>query len=447
MPIEPSTATGQKPPPSPEALLRDSARSARLGLWALAMGFGGFILWAALAPLDEGVPTQGMVVLDTKRKAVQHLSGGLVKEVLVREGDIVAEGQPLIRLDDMVAKANFQMVRQRYLASRATEARLMAEQTKQARIAFHPDLVQAGSDPGIAQQMQNQVRLLDSRRSSLAAELMGIQESIKGLEGQIKSNDAILLNRQNQLALLNQELGSLRDLVKEGYAPRNRQLELERMVAESSAVQSDLLGNTLRTRQAIAEIRQRAIARQQDYQKEVETQLAEVTRDAQSDAVRMLAVTDELSRSEVRAPSQGQVVALSVQTIGGVINAGQKLMDIVPENAPLLIETRVAPHLIDRVQASLPVDIRFGSFAHTPQLVIEGKVLSVSKDLLTDPQTNASYYLARIGLTPQGVAALGKRQLQAGMPAEVVIKTGERSMLTYLLHPLTKRIAASMKEE
>lgn len=447
MPIEPSTATGQKPPPSPEALLRDSARSARLGLWALAMGFGGFILWAALAPLDEGVPTQGMVVLDTKRKAVQHLSGGLVKEVLVREGDIVAEGQPLIRLDDMVAKANFQMVRQRYLASRATEARLMAEQTKQARIAFHPDLVQAGSDPGIAQQMQNQVRLLDSRRSSLAAELMGIQESIKGLEGQIKSNDAILLNRQNQLALLNQELGSLRDLVKEGYAPRNRQLELERMVAESSAVQSDLLGNTLRTRQAIAEIRQRAIARQQDYQKEVETQLAEVTRDAQSDAVRMLAVTDELSRSEVRAPSQGQVVALSVQTIGGVINAGQKLMDIVPENAPLLIETRVAPHLIDRVRASLPVDIRFGSFAHTPQLVIEGKVLSVSKDLLTDPQTNASYYLARIGLTPQGVAALGKRQLQAGMPAEVVIKTGERSMLTYLLHPLTKRIAASMKEE
>lgn len=447
MPIEPSTATGQKSPPSPEALLRDSARSARLGLWALAMGFGGFILWAALAPLDEGVPTQGMVVLDTKRKAVQHLSGGLVKEVLVREGDIVAEGQPLIRLDDMVAKANFQMVRQRYLASRATEARLMAEQTKQARIAFHPDLVQAGSDPGIAQQMQNQVRLLDSRRSSLAAELMGIQESIKGLEGQIKSNDAILLNRQNQLALLNQELGSLRDLVKEGYAPRNRQLELERMVAESSAVQSDLLGNTLRTRQAIAEIRQRAIARQQDYQKEVETQLAEVTRDAQSDAVRMLAVTDELSRSEVRAPSQGQVVALSVQTIGGVINAGQKLMDIVPENAPLLIETRVAPHLIDRVRASLPVDIRFGSFAHTPQLVIEGKVLSVSKDLLTDPQTNASYYLARIGLTPQGVAALGKRQLQAGMPAEVVIKTGERSMLTYLLHPLTKRIAASMKEE
>ncbi|MBP8019004.1 MAG: HlyD family type I secretion periplasmic adaptor subunit [Hylemonella sp.] len=447
MPIEPSTATGQKPPPSPEALLRDSARSARLGLWALAMGFGGFILWAALAPLDEGVPTQGMVVLDTKRKAVQHLSGGLVKEVLVREGDIVAEGQPLIRLDDMVAKANFQMVRQRYLASRATEARLMAEQTKQARIAFHPDLVQAGSDPGIAQQMQNQVRLLDSRRSSLAAELMGIQESIKGLEGQIKSNDAILLNRQNQLALLNQELGSLRDLVKEGYAPRNRQLELERMVAESSAVQSDLLGNMLRTRQAIAEIRQRAIARQQDYQKEVETQLAEVTRDAQSDAVRMLAVTDELSRSEVRAPSQGQVVALSVQTIGGVINAGQKLMDIVPENAPLLIETRVAPHLIDRVRASLPVDIRFGSFAHTPQLVIEGKVLSVSKDLLTDPQTNASYYLARIGLTPQGVAALGKRQLQAGMPAEVVIKTGERSMLTYLLHPLTKRIAASMKEE
>ena len=132
---------------------------------------------------------------------------------------------------------------------------------------------------------------------------------------------------------------------------------------------------------------------------------------------------------------------------GGVVAPGQKLMDIVPKGEPLLLEARVAPHMIDRVHAGLPVDVRFSSFAHSPQLVVNGKLVSISADLLTEPQTNMSYYLARVEVTPEGRKALGKRQLQPGMPVEVIFKTGERSMLTYLLHPLTKRLAASMTEE
>ena len=135
------------------------------------------------------------------------------------------------------------------------------------------------------------------------------------------------------------------------------------------------------------------------------------------------------------------------QTVGGVIAPGQKLMDVVPVNEPLLLETRVPPHLIDRVRAGIPVDVRFSSFAHSPQLVVQGKLVSVSGDLLVDPQTNASYYLARVAVTQEGLQKLGKRSLQPGMPVEVVFKTGERSLLVYLLHPLTKRIAASMTEE
>jgi protease secretion system membrane fusion protein len=221
------------------------------------------------------------------------------------------------------------------------------------------------------------------------------------------------------------------------------------MVSESSTAIAELLGNITRSRRAIAEMRQRAISRQQEYRKEVETQLADVTREVQSDAERIVSVREDLARTEIKAPSAGQVVGLTVQTVGGVIQPGQKVMDVVPGDAPLLLETRVPPHLIDKVQAGLPVDIRFSAFAHSPQLVVEGKVVSVSGDLLSEqgPGGTISYYLARVAVTPAGLKTLGNRQMQPGMPAEMVIKTGERTLLTYLLHPLTKRLAASMKEE
>lgn len=424
-----------------------TGRPGRIGLWALAIGFGGFLVWAALAPLDEGVPATGMVAIDTKRKAVQHLSGGIVQEVLVREGDEVKEGQLLIRLDSAVARANHESVRQRYLGLRATQGRLLAEQSGQSAIGFHPDLVAASTDPLIRQQMQNQEQLFMTRRSLLRSDLQSIEESIQGQEGLLLAYKGMLENRTSQLRLINEELGHLRGLVAEGYAPRNRQLEMERMVADASTAIADLRGNIERARRSIGEMRQRAMSRQQEYRKEVETQLADVSREVLSDNEKLRAVTDDLARTEIKAPAGGQVVGLVVQTVGGVVQPGQKLMDIVPKGAPLLLEAHVAPHLIDRVHTDLPVDVRFSSFAHSPQLVVGGKVVSISADLLTEPQTNISYYLARVEVTPEGLERLGKRQLQPGMPVEVIFKTGERSMLTYLLHPLTKRLAASMTEE
>lgn len=438
-----SAAMGGMAAPAPA----DARRIGRMGLWALGIGFGGFLLWAGLAPLDEGVPGQGIVAIDTKRKAVQHLSGGIVKDVLVREGDVVTAGQLLIRLDGAVARANYESVRQRYLGLRAMQGRLEAEQAGRASIRFHPDLEQASSDPLIRQQMLNQEQLFQTRRNLLRSDLQSIEESIQGQEGMLQGYASILINRKSQQALLNEELGQLRGLVSEGYAPRNRQRELERMVADSGSSIADLQGNTVRAQRTIGELRQRAISRQQDYRREVETQLADVGRDVLAEEQKFKAVTDDLGRMEIKAPAAGQVVSLAVQTVGGVVQPGQKLMDIVPEKEPLLLEAHVAPHLIDRVKAGLPVDVRFSSFAHSPQLVVDGQVVSVSGDLLTEPQTNMSYYLARVQVTPEGMKALGKRQLQPGMPVEVVFKTGERSMLTYLLHPLTKRLSAAMKEE
>ena len=425
----------------------ESFRAGRVGLWALLIGFGGFLLWAGLAPLDEGVPAAGMVAIDTKRKAVQHLSGGIVKEVLVREGDEVKEGQMLMALDPAVARANYESVRQRYLGLRAMQGRLLAEQAGAATIVFHPDLQAAASDPLIRQQMQNQEQLFMTRRNLLRSDLQSIEESIQGQEGLLQAYRGMLDNRANQLRLVNEELANLRGLVREGYAPRNRQLEMERMVSDISTFMADLQGNSVRASRTIAELRQRALSRQQEYRKEVETQLADVAREVLAENEKLYAVTNDLDRTEIKAPAEGQVVGLVTQTVGGVVAPGQKLMDIVPKGEPLLLEARVAPHMIDRVHAGLPVDVRFSSFAHSPQLVVNGKLVSISADLLTEPQTNMSYYLARVEVTPEGRKALGKRQLQPGMPVEVIFKTGERSMLTYLLHPLTKRLAASMTEE
>ena len=426
----------------------DTSSVARTGLWVLGLGFGGFLLWAGLAPLDEGVPTQGMVTLDTKRKTVQHLSGGLVKEVLVQEGQQVKEGDPLVRLDGAVAKSNYEAVRQRYLGYRTMQSRLFAEQAGRDTIEWHPDVKAAMNDPLIKQQVATQQQLIQARRAALAADLQGIEENSQGLKEQFTSYQNVLVQRRNQLALLTEELNNTRGMVKEGYAPRNRQLELERMVAESNASIADLMGSSLRITRQIAELSQRAVSRKQEYRKEIESQLADVTREVQSDAEKYVAVTADLDRMEIKAPATGQVVGLTVQTVGAVLQPGQKLLDVVPDNQTLLLEAHIPPHLIDKVHAGLSADIRFNSFAHSPQLVVEGKVLSVSGDLLSDPQQpQYAYYLARVQVTPAGMKTLGQRQMQPGMPAEVVIKTGERSLLTYLLHPLTKRLAASLKEE
>lgn len=427
----------------------DTGRAARIGLWALGLGFGGFLLWAGLAPLDEGVPSQGTVMIDTKRKTVQHLSGGIIQKVAVHEGQTVKEGDTLIELDSATARSNYESVRQRYLSLRAMQGRLTAEQADKDVITFHPDLLEARSDPLIQIQMQTQSQLLLTRRNSLRATLQGIEESIQSQQGLLTTYEGMLSQRRNQLALIQEELKNTRSLVAEGYAPRNRQLELERQVAEVNTSIVELNGNTLRAQRAIAELRQQAQVRRQEYRKEVETDLANVLREVQSDAEKLAAVKNDLERTEIRSPATGQVIGLAVQTIGGVIQPGQKLMDIVPEDAALLLEARIDPHFIDRVHAGLKTDVRFNAFAHTPQLVVDGEVTSLSNDLLTEQvgSGQVSYYLARVKVTPEGIKKLGTHRLQPGMQAEVVIKTGERSMLTYLINPLTKRLAASMKEE
>lgn len=433
-------------------LQTDTHAPIRWGIWVLIVGFGGFLLWAAFAPLDEGVPSFGAVSIDTKRKVVQHLNGGIVKEIYVKEGQLVKAGDILLTLDNAMAKARFQEVQQRYIGDRALENRLQAEQRGEKTIHFHEDLLKMRADPLAQQHMRNQEMLLVSRRTALSAELQGFEEAIHGQEAQIQGLSGMLESYQSQMNLLNEQLVGIRDLVQEGYAPRSQQRDLEIRLAQVTGDSANAQSAILKAKRAIAELRQRVLSRKGEYRKEVDTQMAQVRMDVDSDAEKFKAFADEFDRTEVRSPVAGQVIALQVQTVGSVIQPGQKILDVVPLDEGLLMEVKIAPHLIDRVLTGQLADVRFSSFANSPQLVVEGTVQSISKDLLTEPglnpaQPGATYYLARVALTPEGIKKLGNRTMQPGMPVEVVVKTGERSLLTYLLHPFMKRMAASLKEE
>ena len=370
------------------AAYRDTRSPIRLGIWILLVGFGGFLLWAALAPLDEGVPCQGTVSIATKRKVVANLRGGSVEKVFVKEGQLVREGDVLMKLDAQTAKARYDEVHQHYLGMRATADRLIAEMKGAGSITFHKDL-QSDLDRSLAEQnMQNQRRLF--------------------------------LSRMQSLKIINDQLNGMKALVKEGFAPVSQQRDLELKI-------SDFMTNTA-------------------------SQLAQVQLEVGADAEKTRALAQELADTEVRAPASGQVVGLQIQSEGAVIQPGQKIMDIVPLNEGLLIDAKVSPQLIDSIRKGLPVEVSFFSFAHSPQLVVNGEVESVSRDIVTDPGVNpmmpgASYYLARVFVTAEGMKTLGKRQMQPGMPVQVIVKTGERSLLTYLVDPLFKRITVSMKEE
>jgi membrane fusion protein, protease secretion system len=423
----------------------------RRGVWVLLVGLLGFLAWAIWAPLDEGVPTEGVVSVETNHKVVQHLNGGIVSQLLVREGQEVQQGDLLFKLDDTHTKARFEEIRQRYAGLRAQEGRLQAEKAGIALIRFHPDLLAQQADPLIHQHMLNQTQLLMARRGALASDNAARRESIAGQQALIEGYEGVLFSQQAQLVLLQDQLNGIKELTKEGFAPRNQQNDLEQKVAAAHGEIANTKANILRANKAILELNQQINTRIQTENKEMDSDMAQVRLQVESDAQKVKSLQDELTRTEIRAPASGQVVGLQVHTVGAVIQPGQKLMDIVPSGEPLIIDAQIQPHLIDKIRVGLAADVRFSTFANSPQLLVEGELMTISKDLLTKPagtvDGGTTYYLARVSITPKGMQDLKGHQLQPGMPVQVVIKTGERTLFAYLMHPLSKRIAASMKEE
>ena len=428
-------------------LKSDSRPVIRLGFWVLIVGFGLFLLWAAFAPLDEGVAAPATVSIETRRKTIQHMVGGVVRTVDVKEGQEVKEGDVLVTLDDATVRANHEAVRQNYLSQRALESRLLAEISNASAITFHPDL-KASKDSIAAQHMLVQQQLFNSRRAAQQAEIAAARQTIAGTEGQIAGMRQMLESRRAQAAIQDEQVKSVRSLANDGWAPRNQALQLEQAQAELRTAMADLQTNIQRAQSSIAELKLKVAQREQEYLQEVSTQLSEVRGEVQTNQERLSAIGSELGRMQIKAPVAGQVIGLQLAGQGGVVQPGQHLMDIVPHGASLLLDVKVPTHVIDRVKVGELAEVRFSTFADAPQLVVHGKIVSLAGDAITEQAggTVLTYYLARVALTPEGLKALGNRTLQPGMTAEVLVKTGERSLLTYLLHPLMKRIATAMTE-
>ena len=425
----------------------DYGAMVRVGLLVLGIGFGGFVLWAIFAPLDEGVPSQGVVSVESKRKHIDHLTGGIVEKILVREGEKVHEGQDLIVLNEVQAGAALNAVESQWRITAAAEARLKAESQNLKVIEFPKELVAAKGVPEVASALRAQADLFHSRRTALAGELAIIRESVLGLELQLKSLDQLRIGRETQVALFQEQLASFRKLNAEGFVSRNQLLDLERQLAEVQSKQSEDLANIASVNARLAEFRMRGAQREFEYRREVETQLTDVQRDTATLAERLIAQRDAHMRLVIKAPVPGTVVDLAYHTVGSSIKPNDRILDIVPEGDELIIEAQVLPQYIDRVYAGLPAEVHFDAYmSRVDRPVIRGEVKVVSADALTDPRSNATYYTMRVSVPPAELKKLGNLQLQPGMQSTVMVKTGERSMLVYLARPFFRRFTSAMSE-
>ena len=425
----------------------DDTRYSRLGWLLMIGGFLGFLGWAALAPLDKGVAVSGKVMVSGHRKVVQHPSGGIVERIDVRDGDKVAAGQVLIRLKETPLLGQAQSLRSQFYGSLASEARLNAERDGVASVSFPVELTALTAEPEVASSLALQRQLLDSRRQALLLDQQGIDESIAGAEAQLRGVRDSQASKVLQRTALTEQLQGLRELAREGYIPRNRLLDSERVYAQVLGSISEDYGRIGQLQRQVLEMRLKIRQLGEEYQKEVRTQLADTRVRTEDLRNRLASAEFELANSQLRAPVAGIVVGLDVFTEGGVIKPGQALMEIVPQGEPLLVEARVPVELADKVHAGLPVELMFSAFSQSTTPRVAGEVMLVSADRQVDERTDEPYYTLRAQVSDAGMAQLAGLQIRPGMPVEAFVRTGERSMLNYLFKPLLDRTHMALAEE
>lgn len=417
-----------------------------LGRNIIIFGFGGFLLWAFFAPLEEGVVASGSVAVESKRKTVSHLTGGVVASIRVKENQEVKAGDILVTFEDVQAKAALDTILQQYFAAAVRLARLKAEQSLGSSIQYPAEIQTYFTEPWGKELVNAQEHLFKTRKSALDNEQAIYGQNLAALDKQVQGTRQQLDARTRQATFLQQEIDGMRGLVAEGYASRNQLLAQERTQAELSSVTSELQANIARNASQAAEIRLRQLQLRQDFLRDVEAQLVEAQRDFAALSERLKAVRDEYARTIVRAPADGQVVSLQTQTIGGIVGPGGRILEIVPEGDALLLDVQVQPGMANRVHPGQATDVRINSFSDRPQLVIPGRISSVSSDRHTDPLTGLPYFLARVEVTPEGLQMLGKHHLHPGMPVDVIIKSGTRTFAAYLMRPLTLRLFSALRE-
>lgn len=434
---------------TPLEVKTDAASFAKVGWLVVIGGVVAFLIWAIFAPLDKGVPMAGFVAKESNRKSVQHLTGGTVQEILVRDGDQVKAGQVLVRMNDVQVGAELNISLAQYFTARVVEARLMAELSGASSVPFPKALEQYKNDPRVQEQVSLHNQLFMSRQMALQSELAAMSETIEGLESQSQGLEESRQSKKAQLGYLKEQLDNSRDLAKEGYIPRSRMLDLERTYAQVNGAISEDVGNIARSRRQIAELKLRRTLRTQEFQRDARSQLSEVRKEAESLEGRIRAQTLMVKNAEVKAPADGVVVGSNVFTQGGVVSPGAHLMEIVPSSDALIVEGQLPVNLVDKVHPGLPVELIFSAFNSNRTPHIPGEVVTVAADRAVDERSGVPFYKVRARVTPEGakmIAAL-KLDIRPGMPADLFVKTGERTFMNYLMKPLVDRAHMALSEE
>ena len=417
------------------------------GLVVILFGVGGFLLWSVKAPLDAGVVADGTVTVSSNRKTLQHLSGGRVTAIDVKEGDTVKKDQVLVRLDKTPLEMRYSALGAQYLSAKTIEERLLAERDGLEVIVLDASLTQQFSgSKRLVEARQLQARLFETRRKTVQDEVAMLEENLEGLVGQINNLNKVKGFRDHQFSLISRELGAIRSLSEKNYYPKAQMLVLEREAAEISGSISEDILNIAKLKSQQNEIKIKLYQVRHEYVQEVESELTSKQKELSMLEDERISTRHELDNTEIRSPINGTVLDVKVSTIGGVIQPGEHLMDIVAAGQPLQIDARIPVHAIDKMAPGLMVDVLFPALNHALLPSVPARVLTVSADRLIDEATQQPYYLAEVQVSREGVRLLGDYKIKAGMPASVTIKTGERTFLSYLFKPLLARLELAFKE-
>jgi HlyD family secretion protein/epimerase transport system membrane fusion protein len=432
---------------TPVDKLGDVRRPLWIGAAIILVTFFGIGLWAAIAQLDSAAQAPGVVTAEGSRRIIQHLEGGIVKEILVTDGQEVKTGDILVRMDDVRAKAQLGIVQADLDLQTAVEARLLAERDGQKEPVFPKSLTERSDDPAIANILSGQKNLFLARRAAMKGQHDILDQRINQNNEQIVAIRSEVESKTKQIALINEELSDLSGLLDAGYVTKTRVLALRREAARLQGELGEHLATIARTQQAIGEDRLQILQIEKQRQEEVAKDLRDVQARITEDSERQIAAADVTRRIDIASPIDGTVMNLSIHTVGGVVNPGMPIMEIAPSDEKLVIEAQVSPLDINTVHPGEEVALHVSASGARLIPVIYGKVETVSADRITDQKTGHAYYQAKITVPQDQLSRLGDVKLQSGMAVEAMISRGSQSALHYAVKPLLESLTRSFREQ
>lgn len=426
----------------------DYNRRIRAGLLIVLFTFVGLGGWAALAPLDGAVIAPGQVVVDGENRVVQHLEGGIVSALHVRDGHRVEEGQLLLALSDTRSRSELDVVESQLLETLGREARLRAERVGADEVEFPAALLEHDTE-GSNNIIRGQVSLFESRREALEGQIAIYEQRISALEQQKLGIRGLNTNLAARITSYRKELANWQALFEEELADRTRINEMERELYRLEGERATNDSTLAELEIKIGETRSELLVTRQNYAEEVSEQLREAQQSIADLSARRIALQDTLRRTRITAPATGIVVGLQMHTIGGVVRPGDTILSIVPEDQHYTVRARVQTPDIDRVKVGQKADVRLSAFNQQTHDIVLGELLHISADAFEDEKTGERYYEARIGVTDEGWQTMSEQgmYLMSGMPADVMINTGKRTALQYLLDPVTRMLDRALREE